>query len=248
MIAHRMEAKHFGPIKALLIDDNMFDRRRFSRIARETNLEFTLDEACDVNEFATQLDQNSYDIIFIDLNLGSENGMSLLPVVRAHHINKNAAVIMVAGDNQAEVALKALREGFADYIEKEVLSQSSLERATINALQKTRLSNAAQVAEADTKTIEAVLASFSQACSHEMRPLMARMVRQIRQVKSAAAAYNAADKITEIETTCVRIDEFFQDLSALGEDGKLSSFIEASLNTAPQSPAHQSRNTPPRMS
>lgn len=236
MIARKLEAKNFGHISALIVDDNMFDRRRFIRIANETNLEFSLKEANDALEFGDALGRDKFDIIFIDLNLGAENGMSLLPIVRAHPTNKDAAVIMVAGDSQAEVALTALREGFADYIEKDVLSHTSLERATINALQKVRLSNAAISAEADTKSVENVLSSFSQACSQEMRPLMARMIRQVRQVKSAAAAYGAAEEFSEIESTCVRIDEFFQDLSGLGAEGQLSSFVEANLSGPTHAP------------
>lgn len=234
MIAHKYEVKHSGVVSALLIDDNMFDRRRFSRIADETNLEFFLRDVADAEDFGNALDQDKYDIIFIDLNLGAVNGMSLLPIVRAHQVNKNAAVIMVAGDSDAEVALQALREGFADYIEKDVLSHTSLERATLNALQKSRLSNDAISAKADTQTVESVLNSFSQACSLEMRPLMARMVRQVRQVKTMAQAYGASDDFLEIESTCARIDEFFQDLSGLSKEGQLSSFVEDSLNNPTQ--------------
>lgn len=230
MIAHRVEAKNFGHVSALIIDDNMFDRRRFIRIANETNLDFYLKEASNIQEFGDLLDQDKFDVIFIDLNLGADSGMSLLPIVRAHQVNKKAAVIMVAGDSHAEVALEALREGFADYIEKDVLSEGSLERTTINALQKARLSNVAVSAVAETHKVENVLANFSEACSLEMRPLMARMVRQLRQVKSATAAYGVQDDFTDIEGTCARIDEFFQDLAGLGKEGQLTSFVEASLN------------------
>lgn len=234
MIVNKSKAKNLGQVNGLIIDDNMFDRRRFIRVAGETGLDFSIKESGDAAEFSAMLDQETFDVIFIDLNLGATDGMTLLPIVRAHSLNSNAAVIMVAGDSHAEVALKALREGFADYIEKEVLSPASLERATLNALQKNQLTSAAVSAEAATKTIENMLISFSQACSDEMRPLLARMVRQVRQVKSAAAAFDAADKVAEIEQTCVRIDEFFQDLSGLGKDGQLTAFVKAGLKDTPQ--------------
>jgi len=221
-----------GLISALVIDDNTFDRRRFLRIADETSLDFYVKEAGDIEEFSHILDQDKFDVIFVDLNLAGASGMTLLPGVRAHHVNKDAAMIMVAGDNQAGVALDALRAGFADYIEKDALSKESLERATINALQKTRLTRAAFTAEAETKSVEAVLKSFSQACSQEMRPMMTRMVRQIRQMKSESKHFGERDSIAQIENTCSRMEEFLRDMASLAEDGKLASVVGAHVATA----------------
>ncbi|MFD1157812.1 response regulator [Roseovarius aestuarii] len=228
------KVSNMGLISALVIDDNAFDRRRLLRIAKETCLDFYLKEVSEVHEFGHILDQDKFDIIFVDLNLVDANGMNLLPVVRSHQVNKNAAMIMVAGDDQAEVALSALRAGFADYIEKSALSKASLERATINAIQKTRLAKVAVAAEAETKSIEAVLKSFSTACSEEMQPMLVRMVRQIRQLKSEIGQYVTSESISQIENTCARMDEFFQDLSSLADEGELSSIVASSLLGQPQ--------------
>lgn len=215
-----------GLISALVIDDNAFDRRRFRRIVGETTLDLYLKEVGDVQEFGRLLDEDKFDVIYVDLNLADASGLNLLPIVRSHDVNKEAAMIMVAGNNQAEVALNALRSGFSDYIDKDELSKAALERATINALQKKRLSNAAVAAVAETKSVEAVLRSFSEACSQEMRPMMARMTRQVRQVRSEVEPYGLAESISQIEATCGRMEEFFQDLASLAEEGKLSSVLK----------------------
>ena len=117
MISAAPTADTLRVVSALIIDDNAFDRRRFERTAKETSIDFYLKEVSDVEEFGHILDQDKFDVIFVDLNLAGASGMNLLPGVRAHHINKDAAMIMVAGDDQAEVALEALRAGFTDYIE-----------------------------------------------------------------------------------------------------------------------------------
>lgn len=249
----QMEPKHVGLVSALVIDDSMLARRRLIRTAQETNLEWFIKEASDVQRFGARLDQDKFDVIFVDLNLGADNGLTLLPIVRRHPVNKDAALIMIAGDSHADAALAALREGFADYIEKDALSAASLERATINALQKLRLSRAAVSAREDTQSVEKLLSSFAEACNQEMRPLMARMVRQVRQVKSVAAAHGAGQSILEIETTCARIDAFFQDISALVKEGKLTEFMEESLlssaaGTVPSRPAEPVRVAPPEVS
>lgn len=232
----KMKSENMGLVTALVIDDNAFDRRRLMRFADQSGLDFVLHESAEPEEFGRALDQEKYDVIYVDLSLPGVSGMNLLPVVRNHSVNKNAAMIMIAGDGQAEVALEAVRSGFSDYIEKDRLSATSLERATMNALQKTRLSNVAHKAEADTKTMEALLKNFAEACSQEMRPMLTRMVRHVRQLRSenpdgCATSTNMA----QIESTCVRMDEFLQDLGSLADEGNLSSVLNNSkpVQTAP---------------
>ncbi len=222
-----------GLVSALIIDDSLFDRRRFLRIAEETSLDFFIKEAGSIQEFGSQLDKDKFDVIYVDLNLGVGNGMALLPTVRKHKVNKDAALIMVAGDSHSETALTAIRQGFADYIEKDALSAASLERATVNALQKAKLSQAAVLARADASMVEDVLSTFAHACNKEMRPLMARMIRQLRELKSITSENGAADIFRGIETTCARIDEFFVDISALRDEGDLSQLV----GTDPQNTA-----------
>lgn len=238
MLLHT-EKSNFGLISALVIDDNAFDRRRLARIADDTDLDFFIKEVGSVQEFGHILDQEKFDVIYVDLNLAGEDGTKLLPGVRAHHTNRDAAMIMIAGNNQAEEALRAIRAGFADYIEKEVLSPATLERATVNALQKSRLTRAAISAEEETKSIEKVLKSFATACSHEMRPMMTRMVRQVRQMKSEAETLGIQSKnLVDIEQTCARMDEFFQDLGSMATAGNLSSVIGASVAASGASAPH----------
>lgn len=218
-----------GLISALIIDDNAFDRRRFRRFADDTRLNFMLKEASNVEEFGRLLDQEKFDVIFVDLNLAGANGMTLLNPVQKHPVNSDAAMIMVAGNSQAEVALQAVRAGFADYIEKEELSKASLERATVNALQKRKLAHVADSAVEDSRSIEATLRSFADMCSNEMRPLMARMTRQVRQLRPQAEAMGLVESIAEIESTCSRMDEFFRDLGALAKEEQLTNILADQL-------------------
>ncbi|QJF50896.1 response regulator [Roseobacter ponti] len=210
-----------GLISALIVDDNAFDRRRLTRLADQTGLDFFIREAGTAEEFGRLLDQDKFDVIFVDLDLAGASGMNLISGARMHSINKNAAMIMISGNDKAEVALEALRKGFADYIGKETLTAAALERATVNALQKSHLNREVESANSETRSVEAVLQSFSRACSEEMRPMLVRMVRQVRQVKEAADKMGAGHNIAEIESTCARMEEFFQDLESLAKDKKL---------------------------
>jgi len=83
------------------------------------------------------LDQNSYDVIFIDYHLTDANGLEILELIQMHPKNGAADTIMVAGEGLAEIAVKALTMGCSDYIVKNSITKESLRRAIINALQKT---------------------------------------------------------------------------------------------------------------
>lgn len=243
-----MKPQNVGLVSALVIDDNAFDRRRLIRFAEQSGLEFIIQEAADPEEFGRALDQDKYDVIYVDLSLPGISGMDLLPAVRKHSVNHNAAMIMIAGDDQAEVALEAVRTGFADYIEKDRLSATSLERATVNALQKTRLSNVATKAEADTKSLEALLNNFAEACSQEMRPMLSRMVRHVRQLRNDSPKEGATPThLAQIENTCARMDEFLQDLASLADEGKLSSILNTTqpVQAAPIHPGRPESKTAP---
>lgn len=213
-------------VSALMIDDNAFDRRRLVRVAGETCLDFLIQEVGDVEAFGRALDSEKFDVVYVDLNLAGASGMNLLPAVRNHRVNRDAAMIMVAGDGQAEVALEAVRAGFADYIEKDKLNASALERATLNALEKRKLTNRADEAAAETRSIEGVLNSFARACTTEMRPMLTRMVRQVRQLRSEQVmSEQGCASIGQIEQTCARMDEFLQDLGSLANEGQLSTIL-----------------------
>lgn len=217
-----------GTVRALIIDDNAFDCRRMQRLAKETGLDIELSEVTTTQAFHAILDREQFDVIYVDLDLAGEDGMSLMPSVRSHPMNKKAAMIMVAGNGKSDIALEAVRAGFADYIEKSALTAASLERATVNALQKIRLAMAADTAEAETKSVEAVLRSFALACSNEMRPMMARMLRQVRQMRSEADRSGiSASALLDIEHTCARMEEFFLDLGSMANEGQLSSIVGA---------------------
>lgn len=238
MTDHRQNPRNLGVVSALIVDDNAFDRRRLSRFANDTGLDFLIREAADPETFGIQLDQEKFDIIFVDLDLaGPTTGFDLLPIVRAHQVNSKAALVMVAGADQAETALQALREGFSDYIDKGALCASALERATLNAVQKNRLTQKADSATEETRSIESVLKSFADACSKEMRPMLLRMVRQVRQIRSELelAGFDASS-VDSVEKTCARMDEFLLDLGGLANDEALSQIVRKTSTPTPPAP------------
>ncbi len=102
-------------LQTLIIDDEENARK---------NLKLILDEYCPETEVIAEADsakqarelinKHQPDLLFLDINMPNEDGFELLDSIE----NKNFAVIFVTAHNQ--FALKALKAGAIDYIEKPI--------------------------------------------------------------------------------------------------------------------------------
>ena len=217
-----------GVISALHLDDSVFDRQRMKRLFEETGLSLMLTQCSDPEAFGRALDADKFEVVFLDYNLPGTTGLDVMKAVQNHAKNKDASVILITNQEQAELALKALREGASDYLVKASLSAQTLERATVSSVQKTRLKLTATSARADTAAIEATLGSFADACAQEMLPMLARMTRQIRSLKSVVSETpDILVNTGDIEKTCARMHEFLMDLAGLSDDGNLAANFAA---------------------
>ena len=63
-----------------------------------------------------RLKEEKFDAILLDLNLGSENGLDLLPQVMK--LNPHAAVVIFTAQGSVQTAVEAMRRGAVDFIEK----------------------------------------------------------------------------------------------------------------------------------
>jgi DNA-binding response OmpR family regulator len=76
---------------------------------------FTVEEACNGRELNTQLEQHTFDLITLDLNLGGENGFDLVREVRA---TRNIPIVMITGKGDTIDRIVGLELGADDYIAK----------------------------------------------------------------------------------------------------------------------------------
>ncbi len=76
---------------------------------------FTVTEACNGSEINAQLEQQSIDLITLDLNLGGENGFDLVREIRA---TRNVPIVMITGKGDTIDRVVGLELGADDYITK----------------------------------------------------------------------------------------------------------------------------------
>ncbi|MCE3296010.1 MAG: histidine kinase [Crocinitomicaceae bacterium] len=114
-------------IKVLVIDDDKEDfaiiQDLFSRIKSSR---FTLTWSPNYTDALEQIARKEHDIYLIDYRLGSENGLGLIK--EAVKIGIDVPLILLTGLNDIEIDKQAMSAGAFDYLEKDLLTPSLLER------------------------------------------------------------------------------------------------------------------------
>lgn len=203
-----------GLASILIVDDQRFDRRRLARFCGDVDFETDLFEADCLESMGTQLSTHKFDLILLDYNLPDGSGLQALQSIRMSPKNRHAAVIMITGQDQSEIAIEAMKQGCSDYIMKDGLTLEAFRRAMINALQKSSLSIEVITQDRKRQQMEAVLQKFSAECACEIKPVVSRMMRQLRDFKDAPlmSEAQAADHYSRIEQSCMRLWDFLNEL------------------------------------
>lgn len=197
----------------LIVDDQRFDRARLRRICDQLEFEVMVSEAESLETLGTALESDKYDLIFLDYHLPDGSGLQALDAIQIDSRNRNAATIMVTGDDQSEIAIEAMKNGCSDFLMKDDLSFESVRRASINALQKASLNRNLESQEAMRSKVDVVLDHFTKQCADEMKPMLVKMMRHVRDLNSTRTddnRYHAA--IKQITASCERLFDFMSDI------------------------------------
>ena len=102
-------------INTIVIDDEQNARENLKLILKDFCPEINvIDEAGSADEARTLIAKHKPDLLFLDINMPNEDGFELLESLE----DKNFSVIFITAHNQ--FALKALKAGAIDYIEKPI--------------------------------------------------------------------------------------------------------------------------------
>lgn len=123
-------------LRVLLIDDDRSVLQTF-RMALE-GAGYRVNCASDGRGAEQRLAESVYDLCFLDLRLGEESGMELLP--RLRQLAPWMRVVMVTGEGSVSLAVEAIQSGAADFLVKpcplEVLISTAARQAQTRALER----------------------------------------------------------------------------------------------------------------
>ena len=125
-------------INALILDDDEHDRSRFRRFSNQSQLSIDLHEEPTIERMAVKLEQQCFDLIIVDYNLTDGDGLMALEQIKRSVANRASAIVMITGDSQPNLPVRAFRQGCHDFISKEDLSPGALQETVLSAM---RLAN-----------------------------------------------------------------------------------------------------------
>ncbi len=198
----------------LIVDDQRFDRVRMRRLCGGFGFNTNVVEAENLASMADRLRKERFDLVLLDYHLPDGTGLQGVEAIRACATNRHAATIMITGSEQNDIALQALKLGFSDYLTKDELSDATLRRSAIIALQKSRLATGMETRRLQHGEMQEILKKFSRECAQEIKPIVSRMMRQMRELREMTnlTPEQATDRVERIEGSCERLWAFLDDL------------------------------------
>ena len=150
------------PIWTVLVVDDETNIRRTLRVCLEAEGARVV-EARTSQEALGALGRDSFDLAFVDLRLGDESGLELIPKLLARQVD--LAVVMITAYATFETAVEAVKRGARDYLPKpftpaqvrHVLASVAATRRTLSRVSQLEDRLRESVPEADLETRSPVL-------------------------------------------------------------------------------------------
>ena len=100
----------------LIVEDEDAIRRVLIKVLSEENPKYKLDEAPDGEKAISLIKTQHYDLVLCDIKMPKKDGIEVLEFVSSY--DSSIPVIMISGHGDLKTAVKAMRMGAYDYIEK----------------------------------------------------------------------------------------------------------------------------------
>lgn len=130
----------------LIIDDDQVDREAWSRYLKSERPDAKILEAKNCAEGFSQMEKKNFDCVLLDYQLPDGDGIQFLQKLMLGNFT-NSPILFLTGQGDEMLAVEALKSGAADYIPKDLVSASRLNRSIDNAIRIHQLEVRAKDAE-----------------------------------------------------------------------------------------------------
>jgi DNA-binding response OmpR family regulator len=125
-------------LKVLLVEDNPRDARMIREMLAEVKDDgFSLEYAEQLSTALERLAEGGIDMVFLDLSLPDSRGFDTF--AQAYARAPQVPIIVLAGLDDEEVAVRAVREGAQDYLVKGHVDSNLLVRAMSYVVERKRV-------------------------------------------------------------------------------------------------------------
>ncbi|HEY9669073.1 MAG TPA: PAS domain-containing protein, partial [Coleofasciculaceae cyanobacterium] len=126
-------------LQVLLVEDNLKDAQLFKEFLSEARAtRFALTHVQRLNQALALLEQNSFDVILLDLSLPDSQGLDTVASVRQASLF--TPIVVLTGLDDENLAVKAIRSGAQDYLIKGQVDCPLLVHALRYAIERTHMS------------------------------------------------------------------------------------------------------------
>jgi two-component system cell cycle sensor histidine kinase/response regulator CckA len=135
----------------LLVEDNTIDARLVTGLLRSASASLQCRHVSQLAEALNYLETESPDVILLDLNLEDSAGYDTF--YRVQQAAAKAAILVLSGSDDEELAIRTVREGAQDYIVKGSFDGRLLQRSIRYAIERKRTEEALRNSQATVRAI-----------------------------------------------------------------------------------------------
>lgn len=151
--------------RVLLLDDDEDDILLVRGMLRSTHQErFDVTWASTWKKGLDALNRSSFDAILVDYDLGEKNGIEFIRAARGQAID--TPILILTGRGGYDIDVAAMEAGATDYLNKNEINASYLERAIRYAIQQHKIETTLRQREAQLRASETRLTDFLES-THE---------------------------------------------------------------------------------
>jgi two-component system cell cycle sensor histidine kinase/response regulator CckA len=145
-VVHAREAE---TLRVLLVEDNAVDAKLIISLLRSPCIECS--HVSRLDEALARLGRDHPDVVLLDLNLDDSEGYETFRRVR--QATAKAAILVLSGSNDEELAIRTVREGAQDYIVKGSFDGRLLLRSIRYAIERKKTEEALRQSEVTVRAI-----------------------------------------------------------------------------------------------
>jgi two-component system cell cycle response regulator len=126
------------PIKILLFEDNLGDARLFAETIKEIpSQRYEIIHVNSLAEGLTALGNKTADIILLDLGLPDSQHLDTLIKLKSQVLG--IPIVILTGNDDEEIALRAVQQGAQDYLVKQKINADVLSRVICYSIERQKL-------------------------------------------------------------------------------------------------------------
>jgi PAS domain S-box-containing protein len=146
-----MDARQTAVLRVLLVEDNAIDAKLVTGLLRSASASLQCRHVTQLSEALNYLGTEPADVILLDLNLEDSGGYDTF--YRVQQAAAKAAILVLSGSDDEELAIRTVREGAQDYIVKGSFDGRLLQRSIRYAIERKKTEEALRHSQATVRAI-----------------------------------------------------------------------------------------------